>query len=104
MKDNVLSFIGLAARAGKLIYGSEACSAAVRSRRLKLVVMAGDASDNTKKLMRNKCTSNNVPLREYGNIETLSKAVGKGTVSVVGTGDNGFAKEILKKIAANYGS
>ena len=57
-----------------------------------------------KKLVRNKCTTNNVPLCEYSDIESLSRAVGKGAVSVVGTGDNGFANEILKKIAAKNGS
>ena len=104
MSDNVLSFIGLAARAGRLIYGSEACSTAASKRRIRLAVVAGDASDNTKKLMRNKCASNGVTLCEYGDIESLSRAVGKGTVSVVGTGDSGFAKEILHKIAAKKGS
>ena len=53
MKDSVLSFLGLAAKAGRLIYGSEAGSNAARSRRAKLVIVACDAADNTKKLMQN---------------------------------------------------
>lgn len=102
MKDNVLSFMGLAAKAGKLIYGSEAGSIAARNRRAKLVIVASDASDATKKLMRNKCASNNVPLCEYANIESLSKAVGKGTVSVISVSDEGFAKAILNKIGVSH--
>ncbi|MBQ7718554.1 MAG: ribosomal L7Ae/L30e/S12e/Gadd45 family protein [Clostridia bacterium] len=102
MKDSVLSFLGLAAKAGRLIYGSEAGSNAARSRRAKLVIVACDAADNTKKLMQNKCASNNIPLCEYADIESLSKAVGKGAVSVVSVSDEGFAKAIFKKIDVSH--
>ena len=102
MNDKILSFIGLAAKAGKLVYGSEAGSAAVRQKRARLVVMACDASENTKKLMHNKCASNNVPICEYSDVVSLSKAVGKGTVSVISVTDEGFAKEIINKMGVDY--
>ena len=98
MSDRVLVFIGLAARAGKLVYGSEAGSIAVRQRRAELVIVAQDASGNTKKLMYNKCSSNSVIICEYSDMQSLGNAVGKGVVSVIGITDKGFAKEILNKM------
>ncbi len=102
MTDKTLVFIGLAARAGKLIYGSDAGSLAIRQKRVRLVIMACDASDNTKKLIRNKCFSNGISLYEYSDIASLGKAVGKGAVSVISVTDNGFAKEIINKMGVGY--
>ena len=50
--DKVLSMIGLAARAGALCSGEYAVEKAVKSRHGKLVIVAGNASDNTKKCLK----------------------------------------------------
>lgn len=47
--SKALSYLGLAMRAGKIVTGDEAVLKAVRSSEAKLVVLAGDASDNTQK-------------------------------------------------------
>lgn len=101
MADKILSFIGLGARAGKLIYGSEAGSSAVRSGKAHLVIIAADASENTKKLMKNKCISNNVKIYEYASVADLGRCVGKGNVSVISVKDKEFAASLLKKLEAN---
>lgn len=50
MKQNKsLSQLGMAMRAGKLITGDEIVLKAVRNKQVHLVILAGDASDNTKK-------------------------------------------------------
>ena len=101
MTDKLLSFIGLGARAGKLVYGSEAGSRAVRCGKAYLVIVACDASENTKKLMRDKCVSNNVKLYQYSTIGELGNSVGKGRVSVISVRDKDFADSIIKKMGAN---
>ena len=52
--SKALSYLGLAMRAGKIVTGDEAVLKAVRSSEAKLVVLAGDASDNTQKKFRDK--------------------------------------------------
>lgn len=47
--SKTLSYLGLAMRAGKIVTGDEAVLKAVRSSEARLVVLAGDASDNTQK-------------------------------------------------------
>ena len=49
--EKIFGMLGLARRAGKLIYGSDAAVNAVRSGKAKAVILAADASDRTKKLI-----------------------------------------------------
>lgn len=47
-----LSSLGMAMRAGKLVTGDEIVLKAVRKGEVHLVIIAGDASPNTKKVSR----------------------------------------------------
>ncbi len=96
MNSKFDGMLGLAAKAGKIIFGSEMSAEAARHKKAYLVVLATDASDRTKKLIRNKTTSFDVPLAEYGNIEHLAKILGKARVSCIAVSDEGFAKAMLK--------
>lgn len=98
MTDKIYGMLGLAVRAGKVVFGSEAASDAVRNQKAHLVILAEDASDRTKKLMNNKCKSFNVPLFEYGTIMDLGSKLGKKRVSCVAVKDKGFAEEIIRKL------
>ena len=88
--------IGLCVRAGRAAFGSEACEALIRSGKLPLVIVAEDASENTKKRMQDKCTTYKTPWISFGTVETLAKCTGKTRVSVLGIRDKGFAAAILK--------
>lgn len=94
MNDKAMRMLGLARRAGKLVLGSEAAADAVRSGGAYIAVVAQDASDRTKKLIRNKCNSFHVPLYEFSDCETLGKKLGKSAISALAVGDKSFAKAI----------
>lgn len=97
--EKIFGMLGLARRAGKLIYGSDAAVNAVRSGKAKAVILAADASDRTKKLMRNKCASFGTPLFEVeAGCEELGKKLGKSGISVLGISDINFAKAIINLI------
>lgn len=49
MDKKVLQMLGLCQRAGKLSSGETGCLAAVRDGSAELIIVADDASDNTKK-------------------------------------------------------
>ena len=55
-EKKILSLLGLAFRAGKVVSGEFAVKEAVRGQTAELVLVAGDASDNTKKLFHDKCS------------------------------------------------
>ena len=61
-RDRVLSMLGMAARAGKIESGEFSTEKAVKSGRGRLVIVAEDASGNTKKMFTNMCKYYEVPL------------------------------------------
>ncbi|MDE7430321.1 MAG: ribosomal L7Ae/L30e/S12e/Gadd45 family protein [Lachnospiraceae bacterium] len=98
MQNRVLSMLGLAAKAGKVVSGEFSVEKAVKTNKAFLVIVAEDASDNTKKMFTNMCTFYEVPFYFYGNKETLGNAIGKETRASVGLLDTGFSDAIVKKI------
>lgn len=97
-KDKVLSMVGLATRAGKVASGEFSTEKAVKRGKAVLVLVAGDASENTKKMFTNMCAFYKVPLRIYGTKETLGRAMGKEYRASVALLDRGFAGSVLKLI------
>ncbi|MDO4938400.1 MAG: ribosomal L7Ae/L30e/S12e/Gadd45 family protein [Lachnospiraceae bacterium] len=66
MNDRVISMLGLANKAGRLICGEEMVLDFIRSGKRGIVIISTDASDNTKKLFHDKCRYYHIPIYEYG--------------------------------------
>ena len=66
--DRVLSMLGIAAKAGSVASGEFSTEKAVKEGRAYLVIVAQDASDNTKKMFRNMTDFYQVPMYEYSGI------------------------------------
>ena len=96
--DKVISLLGLSARAGKIASGEFAAETAVKSGKAALVIVAEDASANTKKLFHDKCTFYEVPVIDYGTKETLGHAIGKELRASVAVLDNGLANAIISHL------
>lgn len=99
MKQNkVLSLLGLAMRGRNLVSGEFQTLEAVKNGSAMLVIIAEDASANTKKLFTNKCTFYEVPVYEYGTKNELGRAIGKDMRSSLGVSDAGLAEAIIKQL------
>ena len=85
-------------KAGRLSYGEVACEGAVKGKKAKLIIIATDASENTKKNFKNSASFYNIDLIEYGNKQELGFALGKDQRSVIAILDDGFASR-LKEFA-----
>lgn len=96
--SKILSLFGLATRAGRIASGEFQTETAVKSGTAYLVVVAEDASDNTKKLFRDKGSFYKVPVIEFGTKEELGHAIGKEFRASLAILDEGFAKAVMKKI------
>ena len=92
----ILSMFGLAARAGRIASGEFQTETAVKDKTAYLVIVAEDASDNTKKLFHDKCTFYNVPVINLGSKEELGYAIGKEFRASLAILDEGFANAIMK--------
>ena len=60
--DKILSLVGLATRAGKTASGEFCTEKEVKTGSAALVIVAGDASENTKKKFRDMCEFYEVPI------------------------------------------
>lgn len=96
--NKVLSLIGLATKAGKTASGEFLTEREVKSGKAALVIVAGDASENTKKKFRNMCDYYKVPIYFYEDKDTLGHAMGKQFRSSLAVLDEGFAKGIRKHL------
>ena len=85
-----LRMLGLATKAGKVITGIDMCEKAVKQRKAKLVVLAEDAAESTKK----QFSDCGLPMVTVENKEILGKFTGKEYRSVCVVCDAGFAKAI----------
>ena len=94
----ILSLFGLAARAGRLASGEFQTETAVKEGTACLVIVAEDASENTKKLFRDKGSYYKVPVVVMGTKEELGHAIGKEFRASLALLDKGFAEAVMKKI------
>lgn len=98
MINKVFGLVGLATRAGKVIFGTDACVEAVEKSKIKLIIIAKDASDRTKNKFINLCQSQNIKLIIFGTIDEISSSTGKQNKAVIGLKDINFSNEIIKII------
>lgn len=94
--NKIYSLLGLATKAGKVVSGEFATEKSVKSGTAWLVLVAEEASDNTKKLFNDKCKFYEVPVYCFGTKDMLGHAIGKAMRSSLAITDEGFAKAIVK--------
>ncbi|MCU9612065.1 YlxQ family RNA-binding protein [Caldibacillus lycopersici] len=90
-----LSFLGLANRAGKIVTGEELVVKEIQKQRVKLVLIANDASENTMKKIQDKCNYYHVPVKVVSDRYTLGESIGKHARVVIAIMDDGFSKKLL---------
>ncbi|CCV64030.1 Ribosomal protein L7A family protein [Alteracholeplasma palmae J233] len=88
--------LGLAYIAKKVVVGTDFVVESLRKKKLFLVVIATDASDNTKKKIYDKSKTYETQVIERLNSEELSKAIGMHNVKVIGILDKGFSDLLVK--------
>lgn len=91
-KEKSLNLLGLAMRAGKVVTGEELTIGDIRSNKAKYIFVAADASENTRKKIKDKCSYYKVPYNESFLHSELSHAIGK-TRMIIGINDQGFANK-----------
>ncbi|RKD34477.1 L7Ae/L30e/S12e/Gadd45 family ribosomal protein [Thermohalobacter berrensis] len=85
------TMLGFAQKARKIKYGEIGCTLSVKKKKCKLLIIAKDASKNTKEKFIKLCNKYNVKYIEFGQKDSLGNAIGKGLISVIAICDNNFA-------------
>ena len=92
----ILGLMGLAARARKITFGADATEEEIKQKHVGLVIVATDSSERTKDKFRKLSEEYQIPIIIMGDIEEISKAIGKSNKAIVGIKEKNLSKEILK--------
>lgn len=99
MKTNkVYSLLGLAERGRNVASGEFSVEKAVKEGRAFLVIVATDASNNTKKKFQNMTDFYKVTYYMYGTKEEIGHSIGKEFRATVAVTNEGLAKELIKNL------
>lgn len=96
-KDQICSLLGLAARGRNLVSGEFSTEKAIKEGRANVVIVAKDASDNTKKKFSDMCAYRNIPIYFYQDKDILGHSIGNEMRASIAVLDEGLSKAIIKK-------
>lgn len=96
MDNKIFSMIGLAKRAGKISTGEFICKTQIKKGVAKLIILAENASDNTKKSIINSCNYYKTEYYVFADMADLGKYTGGGQRAVISVNDVNLANGIKK--------
>ena len=101
MTSPVLNLLGLALRGGNLAVGEEPVEAVARARDARLLILASDAADNTRRRVQHfadagQCIWVRVPFTKA----EIGQTLGRSAVAVCAVTDVGLAAAVAHKLAA----
>ncbi|MFZ5639986.1 MAG: L7Ae/L30e/S12e/Gadd45 family ribosomal protein [Bacillota bacterium] len=94
MEGKAYDFLGLAQRAGKVVSGEAGAEAHLNRGNAKLVILAEDASDRTKRFFSELAAGQRAPVLTAGTKIKIGMALGRSPRSVVVITDEGFARRL----------
>lgn len=100
MINKILGLLGISAKAGKIVSGTDIVLENIEKKKIKLVIVATDSAERTINNFKYSCEKYNVPILIYGTIDENSKAIGKVNRAVIGVSDENLAEAIKNKISA----
>lgn len=102
--NKTLNTLGMCACARKICYG-ETLLKEIKSKKVYFVVVANDASDNSKKKIIDKCTYYKCEYMICLDKESITKSIGRvDLVSAVGIKDYNLVKKLKENIEREGGS
>ncbi|MCR5469062.1 MAG: ribosomal L7Ae/L30e/S12e/Gadd45 family protein [Lachnospiraceae bacterium] len=98
MNNKVYSYLGIAKKASKLKSGTFQVEEAVKGGKAFLVIIAKDASENTREKFENMCRNNRVKCVVFGDSENLGHSIGNEFRMCLAITDSGLANAVLKAL------
>ena len=93
MQSRILSLLGLARRANKITIGDNVLPI-LNTKKYKFIIIATDASDNTKKRWIDKCNFYQSEYIVYATKDLLGQSIGMNDVAVIGL----FEPKLIAKV------
>lgn len=93
-----LNYLGIAKRSGNLICGTDMVIKNLTTGKIKIILLANDASNNTKDKIIKKAFYYQIQVYEVFSSVELSNAVGADHLMIMAITDDGLAKAFLKEV------
>lgn len=105
-EKKIYTLLGFAQKAGKIISGDASVFASLHKKSLKMIIVANDLSDNSRKKFEQKLFSaqelkkrdNKIQVFTFGTKESLGHAIGKSPRGLIGVTDDNFVNAICKNL------
>ncbi|MHC1721219.1 MAG: ribosomal L7Ae/L30e/S12e/Gadd45 family protein [Clostridiaceae bacterium] len=94
--NKFLQFLGICKKSGRITEGYNKCEEAVKNKKLFLIIVSMEASENTKRKFANYCLKYDVPLISGISKESLGKHTGLDEINVLGISDCRMAEQLIK--------
>lgn len=98
MKDKIYTMLGFAQKSGNLVTGENTCEIYLNKRKISLLIISDDASENSKKKFVGKCEAQGVNYRVFGNRDEISHSIGKSNRPIVGVTNKKFSRKLIELI------
>ncbi len=95
-EEKILSFMGLATRAGQVVSGADAVSAASGKNKVFLFIAADDSAEGTLRLLKRISEDKGIPIRRFSSKNKLGLRLGKRDRAVVAITDKNFADQLIR--------
>ena len=92
--------LGIAAKSGNVVSGEFSTEKAVKTGHAYLVIVSGEASDNTNKMFKNMTDFYEVPMYVFGTKEELGRCIGKEFRASLAITDENLANAVENKLKA----
>ena len=96
--NKIYSIFGLCMRAGKVASGADVCIENIKKGSAFLIIVAEDASPKTLEKFEYFSKEYDIKLVVCGEIDGLSKAIGKDNKAIFTILDEGFSKKIIELV------
>ncbi len=97
----VRGVLGLAARAGAVVYGTDLTRRAIRRGALGIVLLADDAAGPQAQKVERIARARGIPVARFPERADLGEALGKGRLTAVGVRKGPFADTLRDRLEDN---
>ena len=90
------NFMGISKKAGFIVEGYNMCEEFIKRRKLYLIILSKEASENTKKKFNNYSQKYRVTVISDLPKEDMGRPLGLEEINIVGISDQKMAKQLIK--------
>jgi ribosomal protein L7Ae-like RNA K-turn-binding protein len=102
-RSSPLQLLGLARRAGTVVFGTDAVRKAVREGRVEMVLLAADAAAGQAGKLKPLLEHREVPHMVWGTRDELGGAIGAAQVSAIAITAKSFAEQVIRRLDEHEG-